>query len=138
MDALAAAGKGWVNFEPAIDLDDLPPNGGGFFGLFSGRGPDVALATWTAATVPRRGKPQPAMIGLQHGAGRRIKTQLADAGVPVPGGWVVLQDYVKKGLVISVPAGTRHEAVLTWLLAAARATSPIPIRGKWRASVYDG
>lgn len=140
MDAMAEAHRGWVNFQPAVDLDDLPPSGSGFFGLFSGRGPDVALATWTPPAAPKRGggRGERAMIGLQHGAGRRIKAQLADAGHPVPEGWVVLQDYVKKGLVISVPEGVAHADVVAWLVTAARVTSPVPIRGMWRAVIYDG
>ncbi|HEX7275940.1 MAG TPA: hypothetical protein VF244_01065 [Acidimicrobiales bacterium] len=138
MDAMAAAHKGWVNFEPSVDPGDLTGAGGGFFGLFSGRGPEVALATWTPPTLARRGRGEPAMIGLQHGAGRRIKSVLADAGHPVPEGWVVTQDYVKKGLVIALPAGVDHAGVLRWLLGAARATSPVPIGPMWRASVYDG
>jgi hypothetical protein len=138
MDALAEARKGWVNFEPAVNPDDLPPPDAGFFGIFSGRGPDVPLATWTAPTAPRRGRGEPAMIGLQHGAGRRIKAQLAEAGHPVPDGWVVLQDYVKKGLVVAVPPGVANADVLRWLLAAARATAPVPLAGGWRAAVYEG
>ncbi|MEA2826955.1 MAG: hypothetical protein QOG43_1394 [Actinomycetota bacterium] len=138
MDALAEAGRGWVNFEPAVDPDDLSGSGDGFFGLFSGRGPEVALATWTPPTAGRRGRVEPAMLGLQHGAGRRIKTKLADAGHPVPEGWVVVQDYVKKGLVITLPPEVDHAAVVAWLLAAARATSPVPIGPGWRAAVYDG
>ena len=63
---------------------------------------------------------------------------LADAGHPVPGGWVVTQDYVKKGLVVALPPGVSHAEVLTWLLAAARATSPVPIGPGWRAAIYDG
>jgi hypothetical protein len=137
MAAMAAAHRGWVNFEPAVDLDDVPPPSG-FFGVFSGRGPDVPLATWTAPTAPRRGRGEPAMIGLQHGAGRRIKAQLAEMGSPVPDGWVVVQDYVKKGLVVSIPPGAAHEDVVGWLLGVARAVSRIPITGTWRASVYDG
>ena len=138
MDAMAAAHKGWVNFEPSVDPDDLSGAGAGFFGLFSGRGPEVALATWTPPTVSRRGREERAMIGLQHGAGRRIKTQLADVGHAVPEGWIVVQDYVKKGMVISLPPGVAHADVLRWLLTAARATSPVPIGPMWRASVYDG
>ena len=78
------------------------------------------------------------MIGLQHGAGRRIKAHLAELGHPVPDGWVVLQDYVRKGLVVAVPPDVPHADVVAWLLAAARAASPVPLRGTWRASVYDG
>ncbi len=138
MDAIADARRGWVNFEPSVDVDDLSSSGSGFFGLFSGRGPEVALATWTPPTAPRRGRGEPAMIGLQHGAGRRIKSQLAEMGLPLPDGWVVVQDYVKKGLVVALPPDVAHADVLRWLLAAARATSPVPIGPMWRASVYDG
>jgi len=138
MEALAGAHRGWLNFQPSVDVDDLSPAGNGFFGLFSGRGPEVALATWTPPTAPRRGRAEPAMIGLQHGAGGRIKARLAEAGLPVPDGWRVLQDYVKKGLVVAVPPDAPHADVVTWLLAAARATSPVPLGGTWRASIYDG
>jgi hypothetical protein len=138
MDARAEASKGWVNFEPSVDPDDLSGSGDGFFGLFSGRGPEVALATWTPPTAGRRGRVEPAMLGLQHGAGRRVKTKLADAGHAVPDGWLVVQDYVKKGLVISLPPGVAHVDVLTWLLGAARTTSPVPIGPGWRASIYEG
>lgn len=133
MDAMAAAGTGWVNFEPSVDPEDLSGAGAGFFELFSGRGPEVALATWTPPTVSRRGRAEPAMIGLQHGAGRRVKPLLA-----VPDGWLVTQDYVKKGLVIALPAGVDHAEVLRWLLDAAQATSPVPVGPMWRASVYGG
>lgn len=138
MDALAAARRGWVNFEPAVHPDDVAPAGGGFFGVFSGRGPDVPLATWTAPTASRRGRGDPAMIGLQHGAGRRIKAHLAEMGHPLPDGWVVDQDYVRKGLVVSVPPGTANADVLEWLLGAARAVSSVPLTGTWRASIYEG
>jgi len=138
MDALAAAHRGWVNFEPAVALEEVPPSGGGFFGLFSARGPDVPLATWTPPTAPRRGRPEPAMIGIQHGTGSRVKSRLAEMGHPVPEGWRVLQDYVRKGLVVAVPPDAPNADVVLWLLAAARATSTVPIRGMWRASVYDG
>ena len=98
----------------------------------------MPLATWTAPTAPRRGRGEPAMIGLQHGAGRRIKPVLADMGHPVPDGWRVVQDYVRKGLVVSVPPGVAHADVVEWLLAAARIVSSVPLVGTWRASIYDG
>jgi len=50
----------------------------------------------------------------------------------------VTQDYVRKGLVISVPPDVAHADVLRWLLRAARAVSSVPLAGTWRASVYDG
>ena len=137
MESLTEAHAGWVNFQPAVDVDDLPsPSGAGIFGLFGGKGPDVPLATWLPATAPRRGRPDPPKIGLQHGAGTRAKAKLAELGRPVPDGWIVMQDYVKKGLVIAVPPDVPHADVVTWLLGAARALSNVPITGDWRAAVY--
>jgi hypothetical protein len=78
------------------------------------------------------------MVGLQHGAGSKVKARLAEAGHPVPEGWVVVQDYAKKGLVVAVPPTADHADVVRWLLDAAGALTVIPLTG-WRAAVYgDG
>ena len=138
MEAIAAAGQGWINFEPAVLIEDVPPPGGGVFSLFSGRGPAVPLATWTPASAPRRGRAEPAMVGLQHPAGAKAKPLLERLGHPVPEGWSVTQDYVKKGMVVAVPPGARHEDVVGWLMEAGRLLSAVPLTGQWRAAVYDG
>jgi hypothetical protein len=136
MESLAAAHAGWINFQPAVDVADLPSAGGGFFGIFGGKGPDVPLGTWLPASAPKRGRAEPPRIGLQHGAGTRAKRRLAELGHPVPDGWVVQQDYVRKGLVVAVPPDVPHADVLTWLLGAARALSNVPLVDDWRAEVY--
>ena len=138
MDAMATAGQGWINFEPAVRVEDVPPPGGGFFALFSGRGPAVPLGTWTPPSAPRRGRAEPAMVGLQHPAGARAKPLLERVGHPVPEGWRVTQDYVKKGMVVAVPPTAGHEEVVRWLLWAATLLSDVPLTGEWRAAVYDG
>lgn len=138
MDAMTGAGRGWVNIEPEVDEDDLPPPGTGIFRLFSAKGPDVPLATWTAPITTRRGRREPAMVGLQHGAGSRVKALLAASDHPVPEGWRVVQDYVRKGLVVAVPPDAPNAEVLRWLLAAAATASSIPVGPWWRATVYDG
>ena len=138
MDTVAEAQKGWVNFEPAIHVEDVPPPGGGFFSLFSARGPAVPLATWTPASEQRRGRGTPAMIGLQHPAGAKAKPLLERLGHPVPEGWPVTQDYVKKGMVVAVPPTATHDDVVRWLLRAASHLAAVPLTGRWRASVYDG
>lgn len=138
MDAVAEAGKGWVNFEPAIDVDDVPAEGSGAFSFLGGRGPVVPLGTWTPGTVNRRGRREPAMLGLQHPAGSKAKSLLADLGRPVPDGWVVVQDHVRKGLVVAVPPEVGAAEALTWLLQATKVLSTIPIAGGWRASIYAG
>lgn len=138
MDAASQAQKGWINFEPAVRLDDLPPPDGGFFSLFSGRGPAVPLATWTPASTEGRGRAQPAMIGLQHPAGGKAKPLLERFGHPVPDGWPVTQDYVKKGLVVAVPPTAANDDVVRWLLRAATLLSTLPLAGGWRATIYGG
>ena len=136
MDTIAGAGEGWVNFEPAVHVEDVPPPGSGFFSLFSARGPAVPFGTWTPASTPRRGRGEPAMIGLQHPAGAKARPLLERLGHPVPDGWPVTQDYVKKGMVVAVPPTVDHADVVRWLLSAAALLSTVPLTGEWRAVVY--
>lgn len=136
MGAMAHAHTGWMNFEPAVYVEDAPPPDAGFFSLFSGRGPAVPLATWTPPSAPRRGRAEPAMIGLQHPAGGKARPLLERLGHPVPDGWPVTQDYAKKGMVVAVPPAAGHDEVVRWLLRAAGFLSAVPLTGQWRAAVY--
>jgi len=138
MDAMSEAGEGWVNFEPAVHVEDVPAQGSGTFSFLSGRGPVVPLATWTPGTVTRRGRREPAMLGIQHPAGSKARPLLAELGHPVPEGWVVVQDHVRKGLVVAVPPEVGASEALDWVLRAARTLSTIPLTGEWRAAVYAG
>ena len=138
MEAAGDAGAGWVNLEPAVDAEDIAAAGSGTFALFSGRGPVVPLATWTPAKSQRRGRREPAMIGLQHPAGSRAKPLLAQLSHPVPAGWIVVQDHVRKGLVLTLPDGVAAADALEWVLRAARLLSTVPLTGQWRAAVYAG
>jgi hypothetical protein len=138
MEAIGRTGAGWVNLEPAVEVEDVAAAGSGTFALFSGRGPVVPLATWTPAKLPRRGRTEPAMIGLQHPAGLKAKPLLAQLGHPVPDGWVVVQDHVRKGLVVALPEGVHAADALSWVMRAARLLSAVPLTGQWRAAVYAG
>ena len=138
MDELADRQAGWVNLQPGIDPEDAPPASPGLFGVFSGRGPIVPVATWTAPAAGRRGPPEAEQVGIQHPAGGRAAAVLAEGGLPVPDGWRVLQDHPRRGLVVAVPAGTRHEVVLDWLLRATARLSAVPVTGRWRATVHRG
>ncbi len=138
MEAVGGAGAGWVNFEPAVDAEDIAAAGSSTFALFSGRGPVVPLGTWTPAMTPRRGRREPAMLGLQHPAGTRAKPLLAQLGHPVPDGWAIVQDHVRKGLVMALPDEVTPGEALVWLLRAARLLSTVPLTGGWRAAVYAG
>jgi hypothetical protein len=143
MAALSQVLDGWINFQPAVDVDDLPPPRTGLGGLLSGRGPDVPLATWTpGASRRRRGADaepvlvEPPSVGLQHGSGPAAVVRLQAADHPVPDGWVVMQDHAKRGLVVAVPPAVPHEDVLAWLLRAAAILSTVPLDRDWRAAVY--
>lgn len=136
--AAMESGAGWVNFEPAVDVDDVAAAGSSTFSLFSGRGPVVPLGTWTPASTQSRGRREPAMLGLQHPAGSKAKPLLAELGHPVPEGWTVVQDHVRKGLVVSLPEAVDAAEALAWLLRAARLLSTIPLQGEWRATIYAG
>lgn len=138
MEAMSGAHEGWVNFEPVVGPEGIPPADGGMFSLFSGRGPAVPLGTWAPASAPRRGRAEPAMIGLQHPAGGRAKPMLERFEHPVPEGWPVTQDHVRKGMVVAVPPTVPHEDLLRWLLRAATLLSAVPLTGVWRAAVYGG
>lgn len=136
--AAMESGTGWVNFEPAVDVDDVAAAGSATFSIFSGRGPVVPLGTWTPASTQGRGRREPAMLGLQHPAGSKAKPLLAELGHPVPEGWVVVQDHVRKGLVVALPETAAAADALAWLLRAARLLSTIPLQGGWRAAIYGG
>lgn len=136
MSAVSADATGWINFEPAVEVDDVAAAGSGTFALFSGRGPVVPLATWTPASTGRRGRKEPAMLGLQHPAGSKARPLLARLGHPVPEGWTVVQDHVRKGLVLHLPPDLPPADALRWLLRAATVLTTVPLLGGWRASVY--
>ena len=150
MEELTERQDGWINFEPAVDTDDLPPARTGLAGLITGRGPDVPLATWTpgvqggaarsgagsAAGRRAKGRPTPPSVGIHHGAGPGARARLDAAGCGVPHGWVVLQDHSKRGLVVAVPPDVPHADVLGWLLRAAAALSTVRLDRDWRAAVY--
>ena len=135
MADIADRHQGWVNFEPSVHVEDAPVADTGVFSLFSGRGPTVPLGTWTPESAPGRGRREPAMIGLQHGAGAKVKVRLAEMGHPVPEGWVVVQDHAKKGLVVALPPTADPAEAVRWLVDAAARLSPVPLTG-WRAAVF--
>lgn len=139
-DAVLAAmaevgdGSGWVNVEPIVNPDELPPQGNPLFSIFSSRGPLVPLATWTPAGLSKR--ETYASLGVRHPTGTKAAARLAERAVPIDERWRVLRESPKGGLVVGVPADEPHATVLDWLLRAARALCPAENHGRWVAFVY--
>jgi hypothetical protein len=134
MSAYTAAGGGWINLSPGLDVDVPPPPRSALAGLIGARGPTVPLSTWTPAQ--RR---DPATVGIQHGEGPRAIDLLTERGASLPDGWRKVQDHPKRGLVVVPPEATTLEAldaVLEWVLRAAGALCPVPRTGAWRAYCY--
>src|SRR5436309_5509840 len=85
-----ADGTGWINFQPDVDPDDLPPTGEGLFRFLSARGPDVPLCTWSPAEPNARPNRRFVSLGVQHGLGAAIARHLSEVDAPVDDRWVVL------------------------------------------------
>jgi hypothetical protein len=135
MVIMAGGHKGWLNLTPGLDVDVPPTPRSPMAGLFSARGPDVPLGTWSAPPSDR----EPATVGIQHGRGPQALAQLAELGVTLPEGWRRLQDHSKRGIVLAVPPTTAPaelDRILDWLLQATGALCPVPRTGEWRALAY--
>jgi hypothetical protein len=137
MDLLAAARDGWINLLPGVPQEDVrePPRQSALSGLFGPRLPDVTMATFMPPAGGRRATDSET-IGLMHPIGKRALPLLREAGVPLPDGWRVKQDHVRRGLVVEVPASTSHARVLDWMLQAGTALCVERMTGTWRADVY--
>lgn len=129
-----AASRGWINLQPGYDPDDAPAESA-LFGLLAGRGAALPVCTWKPHEHTRDGTEYVA-LGVQHGAGSKVVALLADRGVEVPEGWVVVQDNPRHGLIVAARPHDRHDVVLDWLLRVGEQLSPIALTGEWRALVY--
>lgn len=135
MRELAPTGAGWINLEPDVDQDDLPPAAGGLFQVFSASSRQVPLCTWSPPE-PRAKYPY-VSLGLQHGLGVGAAKYLArDVGLARDPRWRVLTDQPRRGTVVAVPVDDDFDEVLLWLLAAGTALCPAPFGGRWHAAVY--
>lgn len=136
MTAMASARQGWINLTPGLDVD-VPPQPRSMMGsLFSARGPEIPLGTWSA---PSRTGREPATVGIQHGRGPQVLAQLREAGLAMPSGWRRLQDHPRRGLVCAIPTVDdpgELDQVLDWLVRATGYLCPLPRTGQWRAVCY--
>jgi len=133
---LVAAREGWVNLFPEVEEDDaaaVTPSAIG--ALFRAAGPPIPQATITAPTDGRRGH-KPAQLGLSHGVGTRVMPRLAAEGVERPEAWKVVQDHVRRGLVLKLDDPLDAAMTVTWAIQAATLLCPIPLTGRWLAEVH--
>jgi hypothetical protein len=134
---LTEAGQGWINLLPGVELDEdesqtTPP---GLFSLFTNRQPPVTMATLVPARPTRR-VTEGVTVGLLHPTGAKAAARLADAGVAVPGGWLVRQDHARRGLVVLARHGTPEADIVGWALRAGTALCRQEMTGQWQAVVY--
>jgi hypothetical protein len=134
MHDLATARRGWITLQPGVRQEDAPPARSALGGLFTGTGPPVPVGTWVAPEPSQ--KPPHAELGLLHQGGPKVVRKLSEAGLEVPGHWVVLADHPKRGLVIAVHPESPHVEVLDWLLRAATLLTRVPLTGAWQASIH--
>jgi hypothetical protein len=133
--ALREAGEGWVNLLPGVveEADINPPSG--LFAFFGTRQPPVTMATVMPARVDKRNV-EGMSVGLMHPTGAKAIGRLAEAGVVVPGGWVVRQDHARRGLVLQTAPDTSPPDIVTWCVQAGTALCMVDMTGQWQAVVY--
>ena len=133
--ALREAGEGWVNLLPGVydEADLSPPTG--LFAFFGTRQPPVTMATVMPARPDRRNV-EGMSVGLMHPTGAKAIARLAEAGVTVPGGWVVRQDHARRGLVLQTAPDAAPADIVTWCVRAGTALCMVDMTGQWQAVVY--
>ncbi len=133
--ALRAAGGGWLNLSPGVpdDADINPP--AGLFAFFGTRQPPVTMATVLPARRDKR-TVEGMSVGLMHPTGAKAVARLAEAGVAVPEGWVLVQDHPRRGLVLRTAPDADPADVVTWCVQAGTALCLVDMTGQWQAVVY--
>jgi hypothetical protein len=133
--ALREAGDGWVNFMPGVvdDPDLNPPSG--LFSFFGSRQAPVTMATVLPARPDKRAA-EGMSVGLMHPTGAKAVARLAEAGVSVPGGWVVRQDHARRGLLFQTSPDAVPADIVMWCVQAGTALCLVDMTGRWQAVVY--
>lgn len=130
-------GEGWINIGPLLDEEQQRrvPEQSGLAAWFSGRGPAVALATWTPPAVGR--KPRAAQLGVAHGTGPNALKRLDELGLGLPAGWVKRQDHAKHGIVVDLPGSAEPAAIIGWLITASTVLRTVVEPGTtWGAEIH--
>ncbi len=129
----ATTGRGWVNVQP-IAADEQPAERSGMFGILGPRIPDLALGTWTPPDARRADGP--AQVGIQHPYPSKARPILEAVGVTYPDGARLVQDAVRRGLVIAVPIDADPAALATFLLRATAVLTQRETSGRWTATLW--
>lgn len=113
----------WCNLERTLfeePIDESP-----LFGLLAARGPANPLAT-VMGPSGRHGS-KPAQLGIQHRAGQKALSGLAENGLALPEQWQVKQDHPRRGIVVIPSPEADVESVWMWLNASMEALARAPI-----------
>lgn len=133
---VAEGDGGWVNLLPEVEEEAaaaVTPSA--VAAIFRAPGPPIPQVTLMPPRSGRRGD-KPAQLGLTHGVGTRVIPRLRDQGLPLPEGWKVVQDHVRRGLVLDLSDPLDPAGAVEWGLRAAIALCPIPTTGAWLAEVH--
>lgn len=137
-ERLVEAGSGWLNLLPEVeeaDVEAVTPSALG--ALFRAAGAPVPQVTLMAPTAGRRGR-RPAQLGLTHGVGTMVLRRLEGEGLERPKGWKVVQDHVRRGVVVDLEDPPDAEQAIDWAVRAGTLLCPIPTTGRWLAEVHAG
>ncbi len=139
LDAMATftrAGRGWVNLQPEIAPDAVPPARSALTQYFRRNSPEAALGTWMPPPTDSPDAPQ--NLGVQHALGARLSPLLEDWHLALAAGWRRSQDSPRRGLLVTVPSDEPHASVLRWLLDVTLLATVPETTGRWQVSLYTG
>jgi hypothetical protein len=137
LQVVTHAGQGWINLLPGVEIDEnqrtnVPT---GLSALFGGRQAPVTMCTLMPAS-PNKQAFDGVTVGLLHPTGNKVVARLAEAGVPMPDGWVVRQDHNRRGLVVRARRGAPEKEIIGWSIQAGTALCREEMTGEWQAVVY--
>ncbi len=135
-ELIAERAGGWMNLLPEVEEEEaaaVTPSP--VAALFRAPGPPIPQATLIAPTAGKRGV-KPAQLGLTHGVGHRVLGRLASEGLGRPDGWTVVQDHVRRGVVLNLADPLDPAVMVDWALRASQLLCPIPTTGAWLAEVH--
>jgi len=131
-------GAGWINVGPWLPDDVMMevPVRSGLGAWFSGRGPQIPMATYIPGSDAGR-RPTAAQVGVEHGTGPNALVRLSEDGHPLPHGWTRRQDHAKHGIVADLPSGVDLGEVVTWMVEAITYLSAFfEVGDRWRAVIH--